>query len=429
MKFTPSSLFGRFLLIIMLPMVLLQVVITIIFYERHWENVTSHMQDALVGEVETVLNTINSTKSNNKKALNILSPLGLEVKFLTKETFLQNKNKFSSKQFDQDLSEFKTKLEKLKTQPNYISYISNKSSIVIGYKIKEKHIEISFSSKRIKSPTTYIFMLWMIGVASLLIIISLIFMRNQIRSITKLAEVADQFGKGHDIELFKPSGAKEIRTAGNAFIKMKQRIERQIKYRTELLAHISHDLRTPLTRLKLQTAMLDDKGVAEEISQDLNEMEQMVISYLDFAKGEGNEEVVETEIIALLNKTLAKFNDARLVINTSVNMQHMPLRPNAFQRAINNIIENAIKYAKSKIEVIVYKLDDNLYITVDDDGKGIEEQDRKMVFKPFQKTSNSKEGYGLGLAIVKSVVQAHGGKIKLAQSPYNGLRIILIFPI
>lgn len=428
MKFIPNSLFLRFLLMIILPMLILQVVITIIFYERHWENVTEHMQDSLVGEVQTVLNIL-STDYINKKSLSIINPLSLEVIILPKKEFLQIRNKHLSMSLTQDLLGFKAKLNKLTVIPQYISYTAEKSSIIIGYKVNRQFIEIKISSKRIKSPTTYIFILWMIGAATLLTIISLIFMRNQIKSIIKLTEVADQFGKGHDIDFFKPSGAIEIRTAGKAFIKMKQRIERQIKYRTELLAHISHDLRTPLTRLKLQTAMLNDHNLADEMSEDLTEMEQLIKSYLDFAKGEGNEEVIEAEAIALIKTTLARFNDKRIKFTTSVKAVNLHLRPHAFQRAINNIIENAIKYAKNKIEATAYIENENFCITIDDDGKGIEEHDRKVVFKPFQKASDSKDGYGLGLAIVKSIVQAHGGKIKLAQSPYNGLRVILMLPI
>ncbi len=428
MKFTPSSLFGRFLLIIILPMLLLQVVITVIFYQRHWEKVTEHMQDALVGEIKTVLN-IASNELVNKKVLNEILPLSLDVKVISKKDSLQFKKGLPKHKVDQDLRVFKARLQKLIDRPFYISYISDRSSIITVYEVRDNLIEISFSSKRIKSPTTYIFMIWMIGAASLLILISVIFMRNQIKSITRLAEVANSFGKGHDIEFFKPTGAKEIRTAGYAFIKMKQRIERQIKYRAELLAHISHDLRTPLTRLKLQTAMLDDKVAAAEISHDLVEMEEMVSSYLDFAKGEGNEDVLEVDVVELIKKTLLKFSDPRISFKPSIESQKIRLRAHAFQRAINNIIENAIKYAKSKIDVLLNKTDGYIYITMDDDGKGIDDQHRKIVFKPFQKVNPSKEGYGLGLAIVKSIVQAHGGKIKLARSPYNGLRVIIIFPI
>ncbi|WP_165379531.1 sensor histidine kinase [Rickettsiales endosymbiont of Peranema trichophorum] len=333
---------------------------------------------------------------------------------------------------DASLLTFDQRLRQVVELPLFLSYSRNGATVIVAGQINHDVVVIEFSTKRFRSPTTYIFILWMIGTSILLVAVSITFMRNQIKSILKLAEAADTFGKGLNVD-FEPSGSKEIRMAGRAFIKMKKRIEHQIRHRTELLAHISHDLRTPLTSLKLQLALLADstnpQAIVEAIDKHVIEMERMVKGYLNFAKGEGNEEVVSVDIVTLLHDALLQYKDARIELKQRINSYTMFIRPQAIKRACSNILNNAIQHAKDKIVITITKRLSSIYIIIDDDGKGIKRSMYQAAFSAFHRLDESKDGYGLGLAIVKSIVQSHGGQVRLAKSPYNGLRVVVSLPV
>jgi two-component system osmolarity sensor histidine kinase EnvZ len=287
--------------------------------------------------------------------------------------------------------------------------------------------------KLLFSSTTYILILWMVAASLVLIIVAAIFMRNQVRPIRRLAAAADNFGKGRDVLHFKPEGAAEVRRAAAAFELMQERIQRQISQRTEMLAGVSHDLGTVLTRMKLELAMLGDSPEARALAADVTEMEHMVEGYLAFARGEGTENAVSVEVDRLLAEVAdnAQRNGAQIEFETHTGMT-IALRPNAFRRCLGNLLGNAARHAEH-IRLAAQRRDRYLEITIDDDGPGIPEDKREDVFKAFFRLDSARNidsgSVGLGLSISRDIVHAHGGKISLTTSPLGGLRVELLLPL
>jgi two-component system, OmpR family, osmolarity sensor histidine kinase EnvZ len=287
---------------------------------------------------------------------------------------------------------------------------------------------------RLYSSSGYIFLLWMMGVSLALLAVAVLFMRNQVRPIRRLAVAAERFGKGLDVPAsFKPEGAREVRQAAEAFIEMHARIRRQIQQRTAMLAGVSHDLRTPLTRMKLQTAMLDDSPDVEALKGDIADMERMIDAYLDFARGEGGEASSRTDLGEMLERVAAgaRRQGAKIEIKTAGDLS-LQLRPVAFERCLNNIVSNARKYAEH-IWINVAREEKRIVIAVDDDGPGVTEDMFEEVFKPFVRGEPSRNpatgGVGLGLPIARDIVHAHGGRIWLEKSGRGGLRAIIQVPV
>ena len=403
---------------ILLPIIIIQTVTIIIFYERHWENVSNHMENYLISEIKTVTNYY----IKYPKQVSVLKDLNqLDLKIV-----LLNQHKMDAKVTDSILKNFQ---EKLNAHLNYnteIFYINSKSEIRgLIFLDKTQILQIDFSSRRIKTKTTYIFVIWIVTTSVLFGLISLFFMQNQVKSIIKLTKVAKAFGQGRRYH-FTPSGAKEIRSLGISFLKMRKNIERQIKYRTELLAHIAHDLRTPMTRIKLKLALLEKSEAIDNVSQNIDKMENMIKSYLDFAKQEGNEKNKKHDIIQIVKNAVDLFNDKRITFKADVENIEIYLKHNAIERALNNIIDNALKYTSTLVNISLFATEEKVFIHIDDDGPGIAEKDYKVVFEPFSKLpSSSQDGHGLGLTIAQNIVNAHGGKILLAKSKYSGLRVII----
>jgi two-component system osmolarity sensor histidine kinase EnvZ len=284
---------------------------------------------------------------------------------------------------------------------------------------------------RLSSATTYIFFLWMLGGATVLSGIAVAFMRNQIRPIRRLAIAAEKFGKGQDVASFRPEGAAEVRQASRAFLEMKDRLKRQIEQRTAMLAGVSHDLRTPLTRMRLQLAMSRD-AESENLLEDIAEMEKMIEGYLTFAKGEGGESPEATDISSILDRVIAGARRQGYDVQAaSMEKMHLRLRPMAVERAVSNVVSNACKYAK-RVWVSAYMQSDAFEIAVDDDGPGIPPDQREDVFRPFyriEKSRNKKTGgIGLGLSIAREVIHGHGGEIFLEDSNRGGLRVVIRLP-
>ncbi|MEM7652550.1 MAG: ATP-binding protein, partial [Pseudomonadota bacterium] len=297
--------------------------------------------------------------------------------------------------------------------------------------------------ERLFSATTYIFLLWMVGTSLVFFAMAMVFMRNQIRPIRRLASAADRFGKGLDIPTFKPEGATEVRRAAAAFNQMRARIERQMRQRTEMLAGVSHDLRTPLTRMKLQLAMISDAQGADDLATDVAELERMIEGYLMFARGEGTELAEETDLLLLLRRAVGdqvrggqavelEFSGHLAHANTQL---ELPLRPQAFRRAITNFLTNADRYAENTVVTITERLGNgpgSVEITIDDDGPGIPPAEREAVFRPFYRVDWSRNtstgGVGLGLSIARDVVRGHGGDVMLSESPLGGLRVFIRLP-
>ena len=305
--------------------------------------------------------------------------------------------------------------------------------VIVDVQLAEGVLHMVMQRKRLFSSTVYVFVLWMIGTAMILVGIASIFMRNQVKPIRRLAVAADNFGKGRDVVRFKPEGAKEVRQAASAFMAMRERIMRQISQRTEMLAGVSHDLRTPLTRMKLQLAMAGDAEGVQDLKSDVEEMEHMLESYLAFARGEGAEAPEPTDLTALLNEVVAQArrSGAPLDIHAEGDFT-LPLRPKAVKRALTNLVDNAVRYA-GHVAVRLGRREDAIEVMVDDDGPGIPAEKREDVFKAFYRLDASRNpvtgGTGLGLTIVRDIVRGHGGDVVLEDSPLGGLRVRAWFPL
>lgn len=295
-------------------------------------------------------------------------------------------------------------------------------------------LNVSLPQKRLFSSTTYIFLLWVFFVSILFLIIAVLFMRNQIRPIRRLATAAERFGKGIEKHRFKVEGAKEVRQAGNAFLEMKERIRRQVSQRTDMLAGVSHDLRTPITRLKLQIAMLGDGPDIYEMKRDIDDMERMIDGYLNFVRGEGKEETTDVDIAGLINEIATDTKRQGISIDIKLNdiKAVIPIRKTALKRSLMNILGNAKKHANHIWIDLSLKEDNKLRIVIEDDGIGIEEDQMDDVFKPFYRVDISRNaetgGIGLGLPIAKDIVNAHGGEIFLQKSRYGGLAVVITLP-
>lgn len=427
MKLFPSSLYGRFLLMILFPILALQFIVIVIFYERHWENVVNRMQDSLISEIEVATSLLNqATNHNQKELLQKLNLLKLNIKILPrgKEAKIQKTDQVLDKTIKDFFKILSTKL----SFPVKNTYIKNNTLHCI-INLKHQEIIVSFSQKRIKSPTTYIFILWTIVTSIMFAVISSLFMKNQVKSILKLAKAAERLGKGQKVKNYKPAGAKEIKIAGLAFVKMQKRIERQIMHRTKMLAHISHDLRTPLTRIKLRLSLLNSNEAIESINQNLNEMEKMLQNYLEFAKEDGNEQSKKINLTNLIKEILITYSDDRIILKMpKLKNQYIYIKVYAIKRAISNIIDNAIKYAKNIIEINIVESKSEISFIFDDDGIGIKKNMYNEALKPFTKLNNNKDGFGLGLSIASSITSSHGGKLLLSKSPIDGLRVTLTLP-
>lgn len=389
-----------------------------IFYERHWDNIAKKMEASLVGEIKTVYDLMGSAPKY------MLTNVMINFQFAR----VLYDEKLNSSIIDDDLRGIFNEL-KFKYNVNIISLHHIKNNDI--YAVLEnggKVISFSFSHKKLNSPTTLIFSIWMIASSFALMLIALMFMKNQIRAILQLAEFAEKLGKGQELDNFKPSGAAEVRKVGKAFLQMKHRIERQIYYRTQMLAHISHDLRTPLTRMRLTTEFIKDHKIADELNSEISGMEIIIVDYLNFAKEEGNEKATKFDLIKLLEATIAKYNNPQIIFANHDATCEVNLRKVSIQRALVNIIDNALKYYKSEVRINFEKRKDSWILMVDDDGMGIPKEYMKLVFKPFYKMDKNSKGFGLGLSSVKSIIYSHGGKIKLAKSSLGGLSVIIKVP-
>lgn len=429
-KILPRSLLGRSLLILMTPIFLIQVITTYIFFDRHWDKVTGRLAFAVAGEVAMIVSDVENASDGDE--IEAISQKA--VKALDFLVSFDDGAALSKKRDDRNTMVGKALSESLSykiSQPFRISIDIEEKWVEVSIALQNGVLRITMPQRRLFSSSGYIFLLWMIAISITLLAIAILFMRNQIRPIRRLAIVAERFGRGQDAPAsFKPEGAREIRQAARSFLDMRDRIRRQIQQRTAMLAGISHDLRTPLTRMKLQTEMLGDTPDAAELKSDIAEMEKMVNAYLDFVRGEGDE---KTEAISL--------NDliSRIIINTrrigiDINEKDIPeimltVRPVAFERCLMNIINNATKYAHH-IEISVENTENELLLHIDDDGPGIPEDALGDVFRPFFRVDESRNletgGIGLGLPIAQDIILSHGGHIELGRSPLGGLRATII---
>ncbi len=436
LKFLPKTLFFRTMLLIFVPLIVVQVVSIVAFFDGSWGRVGKRLSTNLTSDMSFIMELSERSPKNLKV-----------IKELAKENFDFDYNFYSNTQ-----------------KHNVINKASRNNRLITGFleeALRNKfpdavtsiymgegtHDMIVFidrpnglyqfmtSSKNIFSTSIFGFVLWMIGTSILLFLVAVLFLRIQVRSIAELAQVAEDFGKGIDNKDFKPYGSSEVRKAAIAFIKMKERINRQISERTQMLAGVSHDLRTPLTRMKLQSSMMSDGQDKKDFLQDIDEMEKMLDGYLAFVSGEGGEKASFVDMNEMILSIINKFRNTSAMIRYSTNDQVSAIqgREQALKRALTNVISNAFRYGK----MIAVKLESNnnkMEISIEDDGPGIPEDKREEVFKAFFRIDESRNketgGVGLGLSIAKDVITSHGGKIELTDSTeLGGLRVLISIPL
>ncbi len=426
-KLLPKQLFYRALLIVAIPIIILQLTISIVFFDSLWIKTNKGMTRALVGEIKTFISAYEK-EEYNKDSLIILfqEHLDFNVKFEPYKILPKEDLERWFSPIDRNLRrELKSKIS------NYwFDTISYKNLIDLKIKYGDGYLQFYIPKERVTSSSARLFAFWITLPAFLLITIAIIFLKNQTRPIINLARASEKFGRGEDIEEFRPSGALEIRQAGFEFEKMRKRIIRHLNQRSEMLSGISHDLRTPLTRIKLQLSFIKDKEISKKLSDDVEEMEKMLNEYLQFASSRSAETTETFDLSELLETTIMKYEKKEITTDISKEV-FLDGRKNLMQRCFSNLIDNAIKYS-TNVYISLRKLNNNILITIDDDGPGIPENERENVFKPFYKIDksrgDSKSSVGLGLSIASDIVKSHGGNIKLETSPTNGLRVKVILP-
>lgn len=423
-KFLPKTLLVRFILIIIIPVLIGQFFALHLFYKRHWYNVASHTSSVISVEINELINKVRSEPRNTEKKYY----LNLSYSFERDATLPSGQPKL-----DEELHIFKDSLER-RINTDALVRINNDDKIEVLIQVGEDLLFITFLAKLLLNPTTYIFVIWVVFLTVILLSVSLIFSKNQIRSILELAEAAKAYGSGRKDYYYKPSGAREIRKAGLAFLKMRDRIERQTAKRTQMLAMISHDLKTPLTRMKLQVELMEDSEEKDELEYDIKTMQHMIDSYLDFARGEGGEDFIEHDFNLWIAKYLeAKWSKQRIKLIKSKEQIIVQIKPHSFGRAISNVISNAIKYS-TKIKISVYSEEQNAVIAIEDNGVGIKDELKKKVLKPFYRCDESRSpggshSVGLGLAITKEIAIGHYGSIFLGDSKtLGGLMVKIKIP-
>ena len=428
----PKSLLGRALLIIVTPLILLQVVSGLIFYETHWDKVSYRLARSVAGDVAAIVQLIKldpSEAGKDRAAALAGRNMDMFVTFLP-EAILSNKSRTPSNDLEDVLDR---SMKSFITNPYRLDSESSDRNVIIDVQMADGVLRITTTRKRLFSTTVYVFVIWMVGTSLILFGVATIFMRNQVKPIRRLARAAENFGKGRDVSNFKAEGATEVRQAAQAFMAMRERIQRQITQRTDMLSGVSHDLRTPLTRMKLQLAMVEDMDGVEDLLADVSEMEHMLEGYLAFARGEGTEKPKPTDLGVLLEDVVGQVRRRGRPIDLHLeDALNMPLRPNAFKRCVTNLVENAARYGQH-VSVRAGQRGDAIEITVDDDGPGIPEEKRGDVFRPFFRLDDSRNpetgGVGLGLTIARDVVRSHGGEIVLSDSPTGGLRGRIRLPL
>ena len=426
----PKRLFYRALLIVAVPVIILQLLITIVFFDSLWIKTNKGMTKALVNEISTFVEAYENDKFDKEEIVLLFSfHQDLNIEFIEDTNFEYEYNERWFSPIDRTLRrELKSRFGSEEFWFNTTEY---KELIDLRIKHSTGYFKFLVPKDRVTSSSARIFALWITVPALIVILISLIFLKNQTRPITNLAKAAEKFGKGEEIDEFKPSGAAEIRQAGYEFDKMRKRIDRHLKQRSEMLSGISHDLRTPLTRMKLQIAFIKDKDLSEKLADDINEMEKMLNEYLQFTSSSYAEKDEQFDLSLLIEEIINKYNNNN-ISQKVIQRIYINGRKNLIKRCINNLIDNAIKYG-DKVNVKLEKDNNNLLIKVADNGPGIPEKEYDNVFKPFYKIDKgrtaTKSSVGLGLSIASDIVRSHGGNIRLSKSTMNGLEVTIFLPV
>ena len=427
-RILPKGLFYRSLIIVATPIILLQIIITIVFFDSLWIKTNKGMTRSLAGEVKTLFDFYESNQSHKQEITNLYNE-NFDFVITLKENEVLPKTTTERWYSPMDRS-LRREFKPIFGNSYWFDTTTHKEVVDLRIIYKNGVLQIFFPKHRIAPSSARIFALWIILPGLLLILIALVFLKNQTRPIVNLAKAAEKFGKGEFIKEFRPSGAKEIRQAAYEFDKMRKRITVHLNQRSEMLSGISHDLRTPLTRLKLQLTFLKQQDLAKKMSDDVEEMEKMLNEYLEFASQQKSE---ETELINLNNvieDIVKKYEDKQISLFLEENLE-ISIRPNSIKRCLINLIDNSLAYGK-KAEIFTKKTMNSLIILIDDDGPGISESEYLNVMKPFYRIDKSrgqnKSGVGLGLSIANDIVRSHGGNISLEKSPLSGLRVKISLP-
>ena len=428
-KILPKRLFYRSLLIVAAPIILLQIIITVVFFDSLWIKTNKGMTRSLVAEIETLYDVYDNESGYNKMIIDLYNKnFDFYISFEENELFQKNETERWYSPMDRSLRrELKSTFGSNTYSFDTTTY---KDQVAIKIKYKNGSLKIFFPKERISPSSARIFALWITLPGLLLIMIAIIFLKNQTKPIVKLAKAAESFGKGEFVKEFRPSGAREIRQAAYEFDKMRKRITIHLNQRSEMLSGISHDLRTPLTRLKLQLALLKQQDLAKKMSDDIEEMEKMLNEYLEFSRHQKNEETEKVNLNDLIKEVITKYENKEINMNLEDNIK-INIRPNSIKRCLTNLIDNGLSYGK-KIEISLKKIKESIIIFVDDNGPGIPKKEYHNVMKPFYRIDKSrgqnKSGVGLGLSIANDIVRAHGGNISLEKSPLEGLRVKISLP-
>ncbi len=431
-RFLPASLMGRALLIASAPLLLMQVLSAYVFYESHWDQVSKQLARGLAGEIAAVVDGYAELTDAGERTL--LFERAARYSELT-VTFEDGKILPNAPQRQSDLEgELRRALVfRGLTKPFRVEEADDGAALLILVQLAQGVLRFSAPKTRLFSPTTYLFVLWTVGTSLLLLGVAAYVMRKEVRPVLRLARVADALGKGQDVADYRPQGAREVRLAGFAFLAMRNRLQRQISQRTAMLAGVSHDLRTPLTRMKLQLEMMRPGKAVIELKEDVGEMEHMLEGYLAFARGEGGERTEVRDVGALIAEIVRQSRRKGTVVEFKAEAGLMlPMRPGALTRCLTNLIENALRYGRT-VMVQAMRRERAIEVTIDDDGPGIPAAERDNVFKPFYRLDVSRNpttgGVGLGLAIALDVARGHGGNIYLEDSTLGGLRARLRLPL
>lgn len=432
-RITPKTLFARALMILVLPILLIQLIAVFIFYDKHWASVTRQLSSSLAGEITWLVEHWEYANDIDRRrwlAFQARRNYGLRVAVMP-----PMRSELPESSTNAHFPMFEEQLAQRINRPFALRYVEGTEQLNIFIPIRDSMLRIEAPRKRLVSSTTLIFVGWMVGSSLLLVLVAILFLRNQIRPIIQLSRAADKFGRGQEVEGFRPSGAREVRQAAQAFIEMRGRIRRQVESRTAMLAGISHDLRTPLTRMKLELEMLSkEEKELQELREDVGEMQKMVESYLTFASGEGSEKAEAITISELIEKAAEPYQRR----DSNLNLGELPdrsisVKHQAMIRVLRNLIDNALRYG-DQCWISVKLRRKRCLIIVDDNGQGIPEEKREEVFQAFKRLEESRNvqtgGAGLGLAIVRDIVYSHGGDVTLDSSPHGkGLRVLVSLPL
>ena len=424
----PKRLFYRALIIVAAPTIILQLIVTIVFFDSVWIKANKNITRSLVAQLKTIQEIYTNDKNNldfftDSYKNNFNFEIGV-----TQELFPNSTGERRFSPMDRSL---RRELKSAFGNNNYWFNTSKfKNAVEIKIKSNNEIIEFLIPKEMVSASSVRLFVLWTTLPSVILVIIALIFLKNQTKPLVKLAKAAERFGKGDYVNDFRASGSLEIRKAALEFDRMAKRINRHLNQRAEMLSGISHDLRTPLTRLKLQLAMLDQKDLSKKMSKDIDEMEKMLNNYLQFAKNQAQENTSNIEIVELFNSIKNQFDSDKLTIHNK-NKIKLEGRPTALKRSFENIIQNGLTYG-NKVFINIQKGNNRAIIIIEDDGPGIPEDQYKNVFKPFFRLDKSRSlnqsGVGLGLAIVEDIINSHGGSVQLGKSTFGGLQVKISLP-